>query len=105
MEHALDRKASQQSPPGSSPLRLARWRVDSKIVESAVVRFLRELKVPAVTGLIVVSVWLAAHVHRLDQQIRANATPAPTGIEFDQAEPDETETADASLDVPLEPHH
>jgi hypothetical protein len=66
-------------------------------VESALVRFLRELKVPAVTGVIIVSVWAAARVHRLDEQIRANATPATTGIEFDQA--DDTETADTSVTV------
>ena len=84
-------KASRQSPPGSSPLTLALPRVDSKIVESALVRFLRELKVPAVTGLILLTVWAAARVHRLDEQIRANSRPAATGLEFDQAD-DDTET-------------
>ena len=88
----MDRKASHQSPRGSSPLTLAPPRVDSKIVESALVRLLRELKVPAVTGLIIITVWAAARVHRLDEQIRANAMPAQSGVEFDQADADDTET-------------
>ena len=69
--------------------------------ESALIRFIRELKVPVVTGLILLTVWSAARAHRLDEQVRGLSLPPIDSLEYDQAYADDRSPADPDTSISI----
>ena len=71
--------------------------------ESALIRCIRELKVPVVTGLILLTVWSAARAHRLDEQANALSLPPIDSLEYDQAYADDAGPAEPDRSISILP--
>jgi hypothetical protein len=71
-------------------------------VETALVRFLRELKVPGLVAVIVITVWISAYCQRMDDRARVYRIPAARVFAAQEAE-SETENDVAVSAAPVEP--